>query len=504
MDVCLFVSLGTRDVQIKNNTDLDENLKKELEELKYPSDNKNFRDLNVRKFGHWLSNKFDLIKEVIEMPLIEPFLRDIEEKGEIIRKIYLIATDQSKTVNENAREHVSRDTCTIARFLKDKYFNYYFRNKNRTIPDVDTIILKNPPNNYDLVIKEFEDRLREIVQTDNKNYMVYAEITGGTPQINTSVILNCTKFYRDKVSFIYKSENSEEVKVLNISDYLLKTYEHEALIKLVNRYDFDAIVQNESDCSPIGKLAQFACYRMNFDFFNYKKIIGSRFDNIPNEMGVKSLREDAFKLIGKEPESLFNELYWNAVVMWQRDECANFIGRLWRIMEASLQYCLLEIIGSNWDDMVEHKETGKENFVKKFEIWAENNHPFLTYLENHKKDYSLSHIRKPISPNMPILHASIDFLAQKQSKYKDVQEWAKKLRPFGNMRNKSIIAHGFEGISKEKILKMLENEEDKILLIVRNFIESVGISLSEENPFNLFKDIIIEMSEKRLIETLNV
>ncbi|HOK08828.1 MAG TPA: hypothetical protein PLT82_05235 [Candidatus Hydrogenedens sp.] len=507
MDAYLFICLGTRDVQIRDEVGLDEKVQMELKEYQYPlgKDNRNFRELNVRKFGHWLNNNFDSIKEIIEIPLIEPFLSYIEKKDKLIHRIYLIATDQSKTVSKTDNEHVCRDTCTIAKFLEEKFFPYYYKKESKPCPEIKTVILKNSPNNYDLMIKEFGDFLSKEFEmfSENNNYEVYTEITGGTPQINTSVMLNCIKYYRNKVRFIYKSENSRDIQSLNAAEYILGTYEHENLKQLVERYDFDAVVQNKSYSETIRNLSLSACYRENFDFFNYKKEIDKMYDNVPIGM-LEILRKDAFKLCEKEPNSIFNELYWNTVVMWKRDECANFIGRVWRMMETSLQYSLLEIIGCTWDEMI--KNSNEKPFESKFRKWAGNNNDFFEFLDENKSDYNISYVKKPIVPNMPTLFASIDFLAEtgnNQSKYKNIQKWVRKLRPFASMRNNSIIAHGFENISRESIRSTLEKGED-ILLIIRSLIESVGIRLSEENPFNIFKDILIEISEQDLKEILNV
>ncbi|MGC8739379.1 MAG: hypothetical protein ACP5UA_12155 [Candidatus Hydrogenedens sp.] len=363
-----------------------------------------------------------------------------------------------------------------------------------TLPDIVTITLNDPPNSYDLMIKEFSDKLGKIYGDNENQYLVCAEITGGTPHINTSIILNCIKFFRNKVTFIYKPENSNDIRSLNIAKYILSSYEHENLKQLVERYDFDAIVQNKNYSDTIGKLSLSACYRGNFDFFFYKKEIDKMYDNVPKNM-LEILRNDASKLCEKEPNSIFNELYWNTVIMWKRDECANFIGRVWRIMEASLQYSLLEIVGCTWDEMKEN--SNKKTFENKFRKWAEENKEFLKYLEKQQH----------IAPNMPMLIACIDFLSERgpnRDKYKNIQKWAQKLRSFATIRNKSIIAHGFCDISKEMIKNTLEDKEEDILIIVRSLIESVGIQLSEENPFDIFKELLININEQYLNETLYV
>ncbi len=508
MNAYLFICLGTRDVRIKCLDKLDEKIKNELNESKYPLDNKYFRELNVRKFGHWLGKNFDLIKDNIEIPLIEPFLIYIEGKKHDIKKIYLIATDQKDSIKDEAKEHLGRDTCILAEFLENNYLKYYFNSRNKEAPVIETIILNNPPNDYDLMIKEFGKFLQGTKIEESNDYVVYAEITGGTPQINTSVILNCTAYYRDKVTFLYKSENEREIKSLSVARYILDSYEHESLQRLAERYDFDAIAQNKDYSDTVRRLARCACYRMNFDFFNYKSEVSGQFNDIYGNPILEILRNDAFNLVQQIPEAILNELYWNTVVMWQRDECANFLGRVWRIMEVSLQYALLEVIKCDWDKINEFKE--------KFTIWANKNEDFKNYLKGKKKNYGLSEIKKPIVSNMPILHACIDFLAENDKegknslRYNALSSCIKKLRALADMRNKSIIAHGFEGVSKDMIkdiikkeIQDIKNNED-IFFIIRSLIESLGMNLSETNPFEEFKEIIVEVNRKKISGSLYV
>ncbi len=136
MEAHLFISLGTRDIQLLNLESIGKNIPKEYEKLKelgYPIENEdnnkvvkkeNFNNLNVRKFGHWLTQNFEVIKDNIDIQIIEPFLKWLKEQNKNISKIYLIATNQK---GEKDPEHIKRDTCVIADFLKEKFFPFYFK-----------------------------------------------------------------------------------------------------------------------------------------------------------------------------------------------------------------------------------------------------------------------------------------------------------------------------------------------------------------------------------------
>jgi len=507
MEAHLFISLGTRDIQLLNLESIEKHIPKEYEKLKelgYPIENednnkvvkkKNFNNLNVRKFGHWLKDNFEDIKDNIDIQIIEPFLKWLKEQNKNISKIYLIATNQKE---EKDPEHIKRDTCVIADFLKEKFFPFYFQNY---LPEVEIIELNDKPNDYDLMIKEIAKSLMKVPEKNNINqYDVYAEITGGTPQINTALMLNCIKYFRKKVKFIYKSESTTEIKSLEIGKYILKNYEHEALQRLVERYDFDAISKNENYPEIIRKLAECACYRMNFDFYNYKQCISDTnqsYSELSSYENIGILQEDADNLFRKSPEAVFNEIYWNAVIMWKRNECANFIGRVWRIKEAVMQYALIDIINCPWKEIT-------EKFKNKFIEWARNDKDFIDHLINNRNEYGLKDkvTKEHIIPSSPILNASVDFLAQGGSansksniNFEGLSDTIKKLNKFSNMRNNSIIAHGFEPISKQQIEK---NNKEDILNILQELIKSIGIQISDNNPYDIFGEIIKNINEKYL------
>ncbi len=129
METLLFIPLGTREITLTGLEDIkkkitDKTWKELTEEIKYPENDKNFRNLNVRKFGHWLTQNFEVIKDNIDIQIIEPFLKWLKEQNKNISKIYLIATNQK---GEKDPEHIKRDTCVIADFLKEKFFPFYFK-----------------------------------------------------------------------------------------------------------------------------------------------------------------------------------------------------------------------------------------------------------------------------------------------------------------------------------------------------------------------------------------
>jgi len=81
--------------------------------------------------------------------------------------------------------------------------------------------------------------------------------------------------------------------------------------------------------------------------------------------------------------------------------------------------------------------------------------------------------------DVPVLMACLRFLTQSMLSYADVHDILQGFEPLINLRNRSIIGHGFEGVSKDIVGKVYEGDllEDLRTLLVR-----IGLNVSE-GPF---------------------
>ncbi|MCX8066003.1 MAG: hypothetical protein N3G21_12675, partial [Candidatus Hydrogenedentes bacterium] len=503
---CAFIAtLGTRDIKIEEDN-ISNELKKELLEACYPfqQSNKPPNKPNLREIGDILSKYFKKdpsLLDSISLPIIEPCIKEIIESPEKsnICLIYLLATNQT---SQEGTEHFKQDTKTISEFLREHYLPSYFKKiyPNHQPPIIKTIELRDKPNDYDKMLKEVEERFNEVKNdVDNmKIEKIFGEVTGGTPQISLAVIINSAKIFGEKVIMIYKSESSEKAKKIDIVSKILKDYENRALRRLAERYDFDAIARNEIYNPEIREIAKCVSYRLNFDFDNYKKLLESSKNNPlfkNSKLSYEEILEEANELTSKNPESIFSELYWNAQVKLIRDECADFIGRVWRLFEGILHHETCKIIKCSWKEIEKIKE--------KFSNWVQcddEGRKFLNHIKNNEEFRSKHELRGKIESNLPCsvpsMLALIDYLssnentqprpAEDKRKYEEIIAIGSHLRKFTDLRNKSIIAHGFEPISKEK-LEHLEIETDiNIVEKMKKLIEVIGFNL-KPNFYDVFK-----------------
>lgn len=506
---CAFIAtLGTRDVQIDEQKISEELRNKLLEEGHSFASYKSTSKPNLRKIGHLLSEYFDKefsLYSAITLPIIEPCIQDIINNSEKINLslIYLIATNQK---SQEETKHHQQDTITISEFLKKHYLPKYFENTypKHTIPMIKIIELRGKPNDYDEMLQEVEEKFNEEKSTieGEKIEKIFGEVTGGTPQISFAVVVNSARIFGNKVVMMYKSESGGTAKRINIINQILEDYEKRALKRLAERYDFDAIAGNRIYSQEIRNVARCASYRLNFDFERYKRIL-EQINDYPIFSNYTSLFQEILveseKLLSRDPDTIFRELYWNAEVKWERDECADFVGRVWRTLEGSLHYIVGEIIKCPWEEINKIKE--------RFSNWVRDEKEFLEYVKGNEEFKEKHELRSTIKDTIPCtingMLALLDYLSTigeskltqgNSSKYKKIVEIGLSMRKFAELRNKSILAHGFEPISKDIIEKFELDNNINIREAVKNLMSTIGFKL-EPNYYEVFKKLILKLGE---------
>ncbi len=503
---CVFITtLGNRDIWIDEEK-IPLNIKEELQNNGFifkSTKPPNLQKPNLRKIGHILRT-LTIPYDAISLPIIEPCIKELLKDNDVdIARIYLISTNQKS--NKEGIDFAKADTITVAHFLCENYLPWLFENKYRKpIPEIKIIELNIAPNDYDEVLIELEKKLgNEIKNIEEINFeKIFAQITGGTPQLALGLIVNSVRFFDQKVNMVYKSESAEYAKQINIAQYILEDYERRALKRLADRYDFDAIAEKEFYPEEIRNIARCVSYRLNFDFENYKSSLEKSIPTIKNVCeNHNEIIEDAQKIIEKDPSSLFSELYWNAHIKWKRDECADYIQRVWRILEGILHYTISDIVKCNWDKI--------HNIKEKFEEWTIQDKvgkDFVKYLKEDKDFRKKHELHNKIGDSIPCtinsMTAMLDYLSQntphepkeKTEKYKEIVDVELKMRTFAKLRNKCFSVHGFEPVSKEILEKLEEENELKISDSIKNLINLAGLEI-KPNYYDYFRNIILKLGK---------
>lgn len=217
--------------------------------------------------------------------------------------------------------------------------------------------------------------------------------------------------------------------------------EYDIILKLVQRYDYSGALEIMNDqgleTSSAAILMDSCRYAINFDFATAKRILRLLPAELQSEPEVKWLRANLKDLIAGEIEPMFSELLENIRFKIVNQEFIDFLGRVNRCREAIFKYMFVKKhINRNQFTFhvdVMQKRTILKMLRKQYKIFN-NNLVFgiTTYINrNMKVDYKYSEVAKILT--------------------------APKMGDLIELRNDSIVGHGFVGVGKEEIYKVYGN-----------------------------------------------
>ncbi|XRO75407.1 hypothetical protein ACO3TA_00570 [Methanocaldococcus sp. 28A] len=395
-----------------------------------------------------------LLKKKIEM-LNNP-INDLE--------IVLFATLQE---DENPQ-----DTYYIAKIIKELISKEYPNLKDK----IKIEKVSRNPSDYNEMIEYYAKKLNSF---DDNYYRVYLGITGGTPAQISSLIINGVLKWEEKTRTLYKPRGKEpkEDKIGEKIFKILKSKEFEALKKSY-LYDLAAELMKKYELSENWKCEYHYLKGLHHKkLFNFKRAIDEfnhalKYAGLEDENRILNELNKLEKLL-EEPKDLDDRiekypllidlLIDNAIMKWESGEYVDFVGRIFRIREALLRYIFEKEFRISTEP-TKIKEYGKLiNKYVEFEKFLDENPKLVEYLKGNGWNE-----RKEI--NLKVLRWIYEYYLQSNKafakKYGFIKGFDDKLEKLSELRNKSIIAHGFEGISKEDIVKLYnknKNNENEII-----------------------------------------
>lgn len=461
MGVCLISNVGQRDLQQQGEP---------------------LNPRELRKTCRELLNQFDGLQAELGAPMIEASLRLILNSVDRVDTVVLLATDQKDET------HLSGDTIVAAEVIK-KLLEFRFKDKEgkAQIQQVRIIKVQDAPNDYDVMMDFY---LKSVIPLKalRDAEKVYLLCTGGTPACNTALMLNGVNGFLDRAEVLYVREKEEYASATSVGAQILEHHKKNSLRSLLENYDFNAIASSEGYDEPVRELARAAAARMNFDFQNALFLLNKLKKNIallpykePTELLVKQL----MKLAGRSPDfnAVMEDLYWSAILKWQRDECADFLGRVWRLYEATMVHLASEIISGV------NGKNDKED-TKALEAWLDKKPELKQQLEQEKGLIILFNQYVVTK----VLGVYADSLPKGNDHRKSIEKWQSSAQVFEELkqvRNQSIIAHGFKGLSKKDLLKSVKLEEEAMLEKLSEFL----IVPPGDNPFDIYRACISGLAQ---------
>ena len=423
-------------------------------------------------------------------PIIDAFARYFQHRQLVIDRLIMFDTDQADTPASSVKDRndVSlrdKDTCwfgmILERYIQEHWSHVTRMVERRTIYDVN-------PSLYDDAMQAFGQQLANIKHQPETEYYVLA--AGGTQAFNNALQFKAIARFREACFVLYKSEHDQWPYSLNIRKQLLNSFNMSTAIQLIQQHNFlgaITLLEGSVDSGIIG-LLRYAKYREDFDFDSAQQILAQIQFDVDGSLRdlVRSIQHTAYQIDQADLKFLLVELYYNAQIAYTNGRYADFLGRMFRFQETVLRYLVETTFKLSTDYSKAHKA---ENLAKFNQLLADD--PALhAYLEqatlgDQKLDYQ--HF------SVPVLISMLNFASEKAGqRYLSKQQAGlcigilknlHKITNLAQMRNQSIIAHGFQGVSKEKINEAMQLKPEQTPLdFLRDTLSKMQIDI-HKSPF---------------------
>ncbi len=426
----LFFNIGNRDVKIDGEV-----IPKE----------------EVRSKGKEIFNNYDAFKQKLNFELVSPLLERFKQKA---NNAFLFVTNQSDP------QYNTQDTLffgrIIQRFVKEEY-------------GIECEVKEYPwnPTDYNLAFhffsyffKDFDDSFTKIIST-----------SGGVPAMKFSMQIVTSSFFNN-VEFYSVDEKIHEVKTVDIENTLKKELVKRAAIELLNRHDYAGIINlletNHIETRKMHLLLEYAHNRLCFNF----DTANAKMDEFLNALPLLEREEyEKLKIDFSDKRTFINELFQNMVIKWENGEYVDFIGRLFRFNEALLQL-IFEIETETKIDW-QTKGVGNRQFSDTL-----TNYPDL-------KNMLYTKLNIPRMQEIKTSEGALDICFYYFVRM-DGKRWGPIWKIYDNtkklvkeFRHYSIVAHGFNGVSRDDIVKFYGSEQ-----VIEDLRTIVNLLSSDENMFS--------------------
>ena len=390
--------------------------------------------------------------ENLTLGILEPEIEELEKRYEDFSssKIFLFGTKQEPSHPQ--------DTIYATEIAKRKIISRF----NLDEEEVEIILIKENPADFDKMQIFYKDFLEGLKGILSENTDLVVSITGGTPAQNFSLLLNSIFLFPEKVKAIYLFRGQKKPKFLDINqeifDEIVKKQiqilkENELFypsIKLIEKWPSSFTYDEKIKLEFSSAISQFNFQKAKEILENYPRLFSDAekeklegYLKFPQLIKERKLTQEYFEIY----LDLILEVWKEAKRKWHQGEYTDFLGRIFRIEEGVLHYIFeyeTQVITQPLDS----------NSYPEFEKWAENEEFVKSWCEKEK-------IEKLTAPSKKFLR---EYLEYRFPEYKSFVRFSMRIQNLSHLRNKSILAHGFEGISKDKIYQFLGKDFNQELI----------------------------------------
>ncbi|WP_430884940.1 hypothetical protein [Fusibacter sp. JL216-2] len=253
---------------------------------------------------------------------------------------------------------------------------------------------------------------------------------------------------------------------------------YNVIIKLIDRYDYGGALELLSEIglenSDAAVLMDSCRYAVNFDFKTARHLLYNLTEEYENSKDISELKDNLQELIDGDPDAMFSELLENTKFQIVNEEYIDFLSRVYRFKEAIFKYMFVEqhLNRSRFTFMqpMMQKRQILKTLRKKYKIFNSNLiFGITTYFNRyHKDDYTCQEV-------VHIMNAE-------------------KMMNLIELRNDSIVGHGFSSVSIEDIYKYYGNPYN-VLDDFRLCVEKLEIKINRYK-YSKINDMIREQLDE--------
>ena len=473
MNKVLIATLGTRDIQLKNEYYSSDNTIEALESFLEKNNNNNIqsskiRIRDVRNSGRILLDNYDKVKNYLSLPILEPTLKYLQKADLLI----LIATNQP--------EKHTNDTLYFAEIAKEWIIQHYANQ----YPNIDILIVDSSDvirldSMYDYFAKKFnEEPLKNIADAKE----LYLHLVGGIDALNNGLRLTCMYLYPEKLKpeLHVNESNSSVIEIKSFSRFL-SAQNLRLAEKFAGRYDYAAITQLIVISKKIRRLAEYAQHRLAFNFKQCDQLLKNiKFEN---DEPIIKLHFDK-----DNREAYLKELYFNLYIKYQQENYVDFLSRIFRLHEAYLSLQVKKLLQIDYQPY-----TWKKNILPKLEKKPELKDFLDQTFKVNGREEKLKYAED--NPSTLVLKKILEFFRNSEEFDSDKFEFLETIENLSNLRNQSIAAHNFKAITKEEIDNRIAPL--KIADFFNKLKELLEIT-DADNPYCIINKKIKDMIERSL------
>lgn len=421
-------------------------------------DDENFTKIsNCREKGQFLLDNFSQIKDKIKFPIIQPFLNELDQRNVQIDKVILITTDQKD------ERYKDSDSINFAEVIK----------KNFERKKVEIILIKITDNVNDFMsnYKFFQNKLNNIKYEDIDKF--YLLPVGGMPNINTPLILTTILYFKEKIVQYCVDQKQENAYPVPFNLKFLKEIENDMVKPALKSFYF-ASISNISSNTYIKRISEYAYNRLSFNLEKAKIIIDDLIMDFPDE-NLRTFSESIVEIM-KYHKKKIEEIFFSAIIKIKQKQYVDALLRLYNFTDNLLLQKVCEYYNLEYDPQDDFTKWWDDSIKK-----IKNNNPQIE--DNLEK---INNVKAKLEKHgIPLYNALIKFKEKKN----DVFEITNPLQAISKLRNKSIAAHGFEGVSLERISNELKEYELDLNGLIEKIEKYLNISF-EDSIYNKICEII--------------